>query len=91
MEGQISLGVDAQIIHVDLEPSFCNHISEYVIHKHLESGWCIAKAKEHDRGFEEAIGSNESCFPLVHFTDTNVVVPPSNVEFGEQGSLSCHQ
>ena len=38
MESEISLGVDAQIVHVDFQPSFSNHIGEDVIHKRLESG-----------------------------------------------------
>ena len=33
MDSEISLGVDAQIVHVDFQPSFSDHISEDVIHK----------------------------------------------------------
>jgi len=31
-------GVNKEIIHIDNEPSFSNHISEGVVHELLESG-----------------------------------------------------
>ena len=87
MKDKVSLGVEAKIIHIDFEPSFCDHISKYVVHKCLESGWCITKAEEHNSGFEKAKGSDEGCLPLVRLADTDVVIPPSNVEFSEEGGV----
>ena len=73
-----------QIIHVYLEPSFSDHISENVIHECLKSGRGIAKPKKHDSGFKEAERSDERCFPLVFLSDANVVISPSNIKLGEQ-------
>ena len=41
-----------EIIHVDNEPSFSNHILEEVIHKMLECGRGVIETKEHDSEFK---------------------------------------
>ena len=56
-----------------------------MVHEHLERGRCITEPKEHDGRFKESHGSNEGSFPLVFFSDVNVVVSPTDVKFGEQG------
>ena len=58
-----------------------------MIHECLKCGGSIAESEEHDGGFEESHGGNESGFPLILFSDANVVISPSNVEFGKQGGL----
>ena len=76
------------IIHVDDEPSFNNHVSEGGVHKCLEGWWGAAFPKGHDCGFIEAVGSDECSFPLVSFLYVNVVIPPLNINLGEVfGSL----
>ena len=45
-------GMDTKVVHIDLEPFFCNHIREDVIHERLEDGGSIAKTKEHNSRFE---------------------------------------
>ena len=52
MEDKGTIGVNAKIVHVDLQPVFSNHIGEDVIHECLKGGWSIAEAKEYDSGFE---------------------------------------
>ena len=79
--------MDAKVIHVDLQPFFPDHIGEDMIHECLECGWCVTKSEEHDGGFEEPHGGDESCFPLVFLPNANVVVSPADVELGEQGRL----
>jgi len=76
-------GEDEEIVHIDDEPSFCDHIPEGVVHESLESGGGVGEAKEHDGGFEEAFMSDKSGFPLVSVFDADIVVAPSDVEFGE--------
>ena len=73
-----------QVIHVDLEPSFSDHVSENMIHEHLKSRRGIAEPEEHYGGLKEAKRSDEHCFPLVFLLDANVVVSPTNIELGEQ-------
>ena len=87
MEGYIVLGVDSHIIHIDLKPLLWDHISKDMIHESLEGGGSVAESKEHDGGFEESHGGNESSFPLIFLLNANVVIFPTNVEFGEQGGL----
>ena len=87
MEGHIILGVDSHVIHVDLKPLFCEHICEDMVHESLEGGGSVVESKEHDGGFKESHGGNESGFPLIFLPDANVVISPTNVEFGEQGGF----
>ena len=77
--------MDAKIVHVDLQPFLPEHVGKNVVHERLECGWSITKPEEHDSGFKESHGSDESCFPLVLFPNTDVVVSPVDVKLGEQG------
>ena len=45
VEGKVVFGVDANVIHINFQPFFHYHISEDVVHKGLECGWCIAKPR----------------------------------------------
>ena len=87
MEGGVR-GVDEEVIHVDNEPSFGNHIAEGVVHKPLEGGGGVGESEEHHGGFEEPLMGNEGGFPLVAVLDSYVVVSPPNIEFGEDLSVS---
>ena len=42
---QVVFSVNAQILHVDLEPFFGNHVSKDMVHKHLKCWWSIAETK----------------------------------------------
>ena len=81
-------GVDEEIIHVDNEPSFSNHITEGVVHETLEGGGGVGEAEEHHGGFEETFVGDEGCFPLVTVLDSHIVVPPSYVELGKDLGIS---
>ena len=76
-------GRDEEVIHVNDEPSFGDHVSEQVIHESLEGGGGVAQAKEHYGGFEQSFVGDEGSFPLVSISDADVVVSPPDVEFGE--------
>ena len=73
-----------QVVHIDLEPSLGNHVSEDMIHEHLKSWRGVTETKEHYSGFKEAERSNECRFPLVFLLNANVVIAPSNIKLGEQ-------
>ena len=87
MEGYVILGVDPHVVHVDLKPLLQKHIRKDMVHESLEGGGSVAEPKEHDGGFKESHGGNESGFPLIFLSDVNVVISPMNVEFGEQGGF----
>ena len=87
MKGGVG-GIDKEIIHVDNEPSFGNHVPEGVIHKTLECGRGVGESKEHHCGFEEPSVGDEGGLPLVSVLDPYVIVPPSDVELGKDLSIS---
>ena len=86
VEGGVG-GVDEEIIHVDNEPSFGNHVTEGVVHEALESGGGVGKSEEHHGRFEKSFVGNEGCFPLVTVLDSYVVVSPPDVELSEDLSI----
>ena len=87
MEGSVG-GVDEEIIHVDNEPSFSNHVAEGVVHESLKGGGGVGKSEEHYGWFKEPLVGNEGGFPLVTILDPYVVVPPPNIELGKDLSVS---
>ena len=87
MKGDVIFGVDPQVIHVDLYPFLLQHVHKNIIHECLKCRGGIAKSKEHDCGFKESHGGNESGFPLILLLDADIIVFPANVKFGEQGGL----
>ena len=82
MEGDVG-GVDEEVIHIDDEPSFGDHVVEGIVHESLEGGRGVGKAEEHHGGFEESFMSDEGRFPLVTILDSYIVVSPPNVKLGE--------
>ena len=87
MEGGVG-GVDEEIIHVDNEPSFGNHIAEGVVHESLKGSGGVGEAKEHYGGFKESSVGDEGCLPLMTILDSYIVIPPSYVELGEDLGVS---
>lgn len=79
--------MNAKIIHVNLKPPFCNHVSKDMIFKCLKHGGCIVKTEEHNHGFEESEGCDESHFPLVRFLNSNVIISPSDIELSKPGGI----
>ena len=75
--------VDKEVVHVDNEPSFCDHIMKGVIHESLKGGRRIGKTEEHYGWFEESLMDDESSFPLVPILDMDVVISPMDIELGE--------
>jgi hypothetical protein len=49
--------------------------------------WKVGGPLQNYGGFEEAERCNECTLPLIVFLDSNIVIPPSYVEFGEQGGV----
>ena len=84
VESYVILGVDSYVVHVDLKPLVQKHICKDMVHESLEGGGSVAEPKEHDGGFKESYGGDESSLPLIFLSDANVVISPTNVKFGEQ-------
>ena len=58
-----------------------------MVHECLECGGSITESKKHDSGFKQSHGGNKCGFPLVSFSNANVVMSPLDVKLGEQGGL----
>ena len=54
---------------------------EDMVHHGLECSGRISEPEKHDQRFEESVARLERCFVFVAFLDTDVIVPPSNIEF----------
>ena len=52
VKDEIVFGVNAHVIHVDLEPFLSNHIHTYVIHECLECMGGVREPEEHGSWFE---------------------------------------
>ena len=76
-----------QIVHINLEPSFGNHVGKDMVHECLEGRRGITEAKEHDSGFVETEGSDECCLPLIFLLNVNVVIAPTNIKLSEQSRV----
>ena len=72
-----------EVIHVDDEPSFSDHVTEGVIHEALECGGRVGETEEHGCGFEKTFVGDKGSFPLVTVFDLNIVVAPLDVELGK--------
>ena len=68
-------------------PSVIIHISEQVVYELLEHSGRVADAEEYDNWFKESFVSIEGCLLLVAVFDTNDIVPPTDVKFGEVVSV----
>ena len=77
-------GEDKEVVHINDEPSFGDHVLERVVHESLKCGRRVGKSKEHHRWFEEALVRDEGGLPLVAIFDANIVVSPANIKLGEQ-------
>ena len=83
MEFEGTSGVESQVIHVDFEPAFSDHVSENMVHEGLKSAGGIAESEEHDSWFKKSKRGDEHSFPLIFLTNADIVVTPANVEFSE--------
>ena len=87
VEGKVIFDVDTDVVHVNFQPLFSYHVGEDVVHKGLECRWCIAKSEEHHCWFKKSQGGDEGSFPLVFFTNMDVVIAPSDVKLREEGGI----
>ena len=83
VKGKGAVSVDSKVVHIYLQPSLGDHVCKDMVHKGLEGGWSIVETKKHDGGLIETEWGNKGHFPLIRFLDSNIVVPPADVKFGE--------
>ena len=76
------LRVDQDVIEVDTYQALHDEVSEDVIHHGLEGGRAIGETEEH-QGFKQPSVGSEGDLPLVTLLDSDIIVPPSNIQLGE--------
>ena len=81
-----SLGVDGYVIHIDGKPPLGDLFVEDCVHHHLDGRRQIGEAIEHDCWFEQPLGCEECGLPFISRLDPDAVIPPSDVEFREEGA-----
>ena len=59
IQGHLSMmlnhvGIHQDVVHVNHHIALIDEVLENVIHHHLEGGWAMGEAEEHDKGFKEA-------------------------------------
>src|ERR1700677_2121549 len=64
---------------------FCDDVLVNLVHHRLECGGRVAKAKKHDGGLEKPITCFEGRLVFVTLFDTDVIITPTYVQFGEYG------
>ena len=58
-----------------------------MVHERLESRQSIAEPEEHNHWFKKAKRGDECAFPLVFFSDVDIVEPPSDVKLGKERGI----
>ena len=81
-------GEDEDVIEIDRNLSFCNEISEDIVHYILEGGRGVGEPEKHDPRFVQASIGHKRGFPFVSCFDPDVVVTPTDVKLGEDGGIS---
>src|SRR6266702_7785595 len=82
---EVGAGSNADVVHIDTDGStegfmFEDNVAIDEVHHSLEGRWRIGKSEIHDCGFKKAVSGFERCFGLVPFTDSYVVISPSDIE-----------
>jgi hypothetical protein len=71
------------VIHVDFHLFHHDGFSENRVHHPLKSGGRIHESKKHNGQFEKPFIGDESCLPLIAFSDPYIVESPLDVKLRE--------
>ena len=55
-------GGDKEVVHIDDEPSFSDHVSKRVVHESLKCGGRVAEAEKHDVGLKSPLCVMKAAF-----------------------------
>src|SRR5258705_12413060 len=71
------------VVHIDKHLPCSDEVFEGVIHHGLEGGRGVTKTEKHDERFKHPTIGFEGGFPFIPFLDSNVIVPPMDIELTE--------
>jgi hypothetical protein len=76
-------GVNHPVIHVAQEGARFNFWAEFCINHGLERGGRIGHSEEHDERLKQTLWGKEGSFLFVSVSYSDIIVPPSDVEFSK--------
>jgi hypothetical protein len=74
------------VVHIPREDTSLNLWSELRVDHGLECSGQVGHAKEHNKRFEQSFRGEECGFPFVSVSYSDVIISPSDVEFGEESA-----
>ena len=81
-------GVDKDVVHIAYDLAIVDEILEDIIHHCLEHHRGVTQSKEHDSWLKQSLVSSEHSLPLIPFLDLHIVESPSEIEYGEELSIT---
>ena len=78
-----TLGEDQYVVHIHTNCAIPDQLRKDVIHHCLEGCRAVFQAEEHHQGFKQSPVHAEGSLPFVPIPHSDVVIPPSDVKFGE--------
>ena len=79
----LTLGEDQYVVHVHTNHAIPDQLCKDVVHHCLEGCRAVCQTKEHHQGFEQPPVRVEGSLPFVPIPHSDIVIPPSDVKFGE--------
>src|SRR3984957_18118431 len=74
--------IDEDIIQIDDDVNV-GEVVEDVVHEVLKGGWSVGKPRGHHQIFEKAVAGVEGSFPLVAFSNADIIVTGAEVDFSK--------
>ena len=78
-----TLGEDQYVVHVHTNCAIPDQLCKDVIHHCLEGCGAVCQTEEHHQGFKQPPVCVEGGLPFIPVPHLDVVIPPSDIEFGE--------
>jgi hypothetical protein len=76
-------GEDEEVVDVYTYNATADEVFKNVVHHSLEGGRAVSHAIQHYQWFEQPSVTPKGHFPFISFLDLDVLVAPSDIEFGE--------
>jgi hypothetical protein len=76
-------GEEEDVVNLYAYDTVADEVLENVIHHSLEGGQAVSHAIQHYQWFKQPLVTPKGCFPFISFLDSDVLVAPLDIEFGE--------
>jgi hypothetical protein len=76
-------GEDEDVIDVYAYDAMADEVFKNVAHHSLEGGRAVSHAIQHYQWFKQPSVTPKGRFPFISFLDSDVLVAPLDIEFGE--------